>query len=309
MFDPRHHIPRLLAIAALAALLLVAGNYLLVSAQVAEMLTRPHHGFDSPETPATYHIRYQDVRFPARGGDVQIAGWYLPREGGTQAVVLAHGASVNRWIEFGGGFLKLAVALHKRGFAVLMIDMRAHGASEGERVSFGVAERRDIIGAVDWLEGRGFAPGSVGVLGVSMGAAAAIGAATDDPDIGALVADCSYASMDALVRRNWRSASGGLPDYYLPSSILIGRLLGYDFDSDTPVEEIWRIAPRAVLIVHGDADALVPLSDAEQLKAAGPSAELWVVHGAGHGGSYGANPQAYTDRVAAFFARHLKPTV
>src|SRR5439155_8049282 len=139
--------------------------------------------------------------FPARGGDVRIAGWYLPRAGCRRAVVLAHGASVNRWIEFGGGFLHLAVALHARGFSVLMIDMRAHGESEGERVSFGVEERRDIMGAVDWLKGQGFAPGSVGVLGVSMGAAAGIGATADDPDIGALVADCSFASMDALVRR------------------------------------------------------------------------------------------------------------
>ena len=55
------------------------------------------------------------------------------------------------------------------------------------------------------------------------------------------------------------------------------------------------------------ADALVPLSDAEQLRAAGPSSELWVVHGAGHGGSYWADPQAYTARVAAFFERHLAP--
>ena len=86
---------------------------------------------------------------------------------------------------------------------------------------------------------------------------------------------------------------------------LIGRLLGYDIASDTPVDEIWRIAPRPVLIVHGDADGLVPLSDARQLQAAGPSAELWVVGGAGHGGSYGTNPQAYTERVANFFARHL----
>jgi fermentation-respiration switch protein FrsA (DUF1100 family) len=303
----RPQLRRLLAAIGLAVLILGLGQLLLTSAQIADMLTLPHHGFAPGETPATHGVAYQDVRFPARGGDVRLAGWYMPHTGAQRAVVLVHGASVNRWIEFGGGFLHLGIELQRRGFTVLMIDLRAHGESEGERVSFGVAERRDIMGAVDWLKAQGFAPGSVGVLGVSMGASAAIGAAAEDSDIGALIADCGFADMGMLLRRHWFSASGGLPDFYLPTTILMGRLLGYDFFSDRPVAEIGRIAPRPVLIVHGDSDGLVPLSDAQQLAAAGPSAKLWVVHGAGHGGSYGANPQAYTERVAAFFEQNLAP--
>ena len=296
---------RVLATVGLAALLLGLGHYLLASYRVADELTRPFPGFEPAETPATYQVAYQDVRFPAHGGDVRIAGWYLPRAGSRRAVVLVHGKSVNRWIEFGGGFLKLAVALHARGFTVLMIDLRAHGESEGERAGFGLHERRDVVGAVDWLEQQGYAPGSIGVLGVSMGAVATIGAAADDPNIGALVADCGFADMGMLLQRQWGAASGGLPDFYRPATIAIGWLLGYDFYADRPVEEIGRIAPRPVLIIHGDADTLVPLSDAEQLNAAGSSSELWVVHGAGHGGSYRVDPQAYTERVAAFFERHL----
>jgi uncharacterized protein len=301
----RLHIRRLLAAAGLVALIYSLGHILITSAQTADMLTKPYHGFSSPETPATHNVAYEDVRLPARGGDVQLAAWYMPRQGTDRAVVLVHGASVNRWIEFGGGFLRLGVELQRRGFAVLMIDLRAHGDSEGERVSFGVEERRDVMGAVDWLRAQGFAPGSIGVLGVSMGASAAIGAAAEDADIGALVADCGFADMGALLRRHWYSASGGLPSFYLPTTILMGKLLGYDFFSDSPVAEIGLIAPRPVLIIHGEADPLVPLSDAQQLVAAGPSAELWAVPGAVHGGSYGTNPQAYTERVAAFFERNL----
>src|SRR5258706_5878112 len=153
-------IRRQLAAIGLAALILALGHLLLLSAQTADMFTKPHHGFAPGETPATHGVVYQDVRLPARGGDVRLAGWDMPHAGAQRAVVLVHGASVNRWIEFGGGFLHLGVELQRRGFAVLMIDLRAHGESEGERVSFGVAERRDIMGAVDWLKAQGFAPGS-----------------------------------------------------------------------------------------------------------------------------------------------------
>jgi fermentation-respiration switch protein FrsA (DUF1100 family) len=45
---------------------------------------------------------------------------------------------------------------------------------------------------------------------------------------------------------------------------------------------------------------------AEQIKAANPAAELWEVAGAGHAGSYAANPRAYIDRVTAFFTTSLK---
>src|SRR5437763_625303 len=62
----RQRIRRLLA-AGLAALVLALGNYLLLTAQTADMLTQPHHGFTPQETPATFHLNYQDVRFPARG--------------------------------------------------------------------------------------------------------------------------------------------------------------------------------------------------------------------------------------------------
>jgi putative redox protein len=44
-----------------------------------------------------------------------------------------------------------------------------------------------------------------------------------------------------------------------------------------------RLAPRPLLVVHGSADDTVPPEDARALyEAAGPSAELRIVHAAGH---------------------------
>lgn len=283
---------------------LVMALYLGISTYAASILTMPQRDAEV-NTPATFGARFEEVRFPARSGDVEIAAWYLPQPDSARAVILVHGKDSSRSTEFQGRFSEFAARLYERGFAILMIDLRGHGASGDARFSFGLAERRDILGAVDWLMTNGFRAGSIGVLGVSMGAASAIGAAAEDPAIGALVADCSYAEIEPLIRRHWRTASG-LPDIFLPSTLFMGRfVLGIDLTTARPVTEIDDIAPRPVLIIHGDADAFTPVENGRALAAAAPGAEYWEVPGAGHARSYDIDPQRYVDRVAGFFERHL----
>jgi pimeloyl-ACP methyl ester carboxylesterase len=257
-------------------------------------------------TPAALNLAYDEVRFPSSQDGIELSGWYIPRAGSRQAVILVHGFGSSRAHEFGGRFAELAGGLHERGFAVMMIDMRGHGASGDGHFSFGIRERYDVVGAVGWLKAQGFRPGSIGVLGVSMGGAAAIGATADNPDIGALVDDCSFAEIYPLIEREW-SKTTPLPRFFLPSTVLMGRLLyGYAIWDSRPVDEIGKIAPRPILIIHGRDDTFTPVEHGRLLKAAAPASEYWEVPGAGHAGSYAADPLAYVDRVAGFFAQNLK---
>ncbi|MBK9710801.1 MAG: alpha/beta fold hydrolase [Kouleothrix sp.] len=301
----RSRASRLIArLAAILAVVLLAG-YLIISGLAANVLTVPRRQVGS-QTPAALSLTYSDVRFPAREDGVEISGWYIPRDGSRNAVVLVHGWNSSRTNEFQGHFVDFAAALHDRGLAVMLIDLRGHGQSADAHFSFGIRERYDVEGAVDWLKGQGFKPGSIGVLGVSMGGAAGIGAAADDPDIGALVEDCSFAEIYPLIQREWGNTTP-LPQIFLPSTVLMGRLLfGYAIWDARPVDEIGKIPPRPLLIIHGSADAFTPVEHGRQLHAAAPSAEYWEVPGADHAHSYAANPQAYVDRVAGFFERSLK---
>jgi uncharacterized protein len=296
---------RVVARAALTIVVLLLAAYIIISALAANILTVPKRVFGG-ETPAAFGLTYQDVRLPARGDQIDIAGWYIPNQASHKAVVLVHGWNGSRTSEFQGGFPDFAAALQKRGFAVLMIDMRGHGQSGDAHFSFGITERRDVEGAADWLKSQGFQPGSIGVLGISMGGATAIGAAADDPDIGALVDDCSFADVYPLMQAKWTTQTP-LPQFFLPSTMLMGRLLfGYDISAARPVDEIGKIAPRPVLIIHGAADSFTPVEHGRQLAAAAPSAEYWQVPGADHAKSYAADPQAYLDRVTTFFEKSLK---
>ncbi len=65
-----------------------------------------------------------------------------------------------------------------------------------------------------------------------------------------------------------------------------------------------------MLIMHGDADRLVPLDQSrllhQALTDAGADVTLKVIPGAGHGGREFATPEVI-DQVAEFFDKHLKP--
>ncbi|MBI3732909.1 MAG: alpha/beta hydrolase [Chloroflexi bacterium] len=293
------------ALAVVVPVLLLVG-YFAVGAVAAIQLTLPRRDF-SPTVPhRTPSVPYQDVRFPARGGDVQIAGWYIPRQGSSRVVLMVHGKDDNRAQEFDGAFVDLASDLQRNGFAVLMIDLRGHGESGDGRFSFGLNERRDIEGAVDWLKGNGFTAGGIGLLGVSMGGASAIGAAADEPAVGALVVDSAFADFCTLLQVRWGESSG-LPDFFIPSALIASRLLfGIDECAARPETEIGRIAPRPVLLIFSTTDDLIPRSQAQQLKAAAPFAEVWEATGPRHARIYQADPPAYTAKVTAFFTRSLK---
>jgi len=301
------------AVATVLALFVFAA-WLGVGLVAADRLTRPERRFDASQHPATYGASYRDVTLTTRDG-LAIAAWHLPSPGagdagagpvvGGAGVVLVHGHESSRTWEFHQSFPALAAALQANGYHVVMIDLRGHGESGGERFSFGHLERYDVMAAVDLLLAEGVPPGRVGVLGVSMGAATAIGAAADDPRTGALRADSGYADIRPIIEARWPSASG-LPMAFLHGTLLAHRLrFGFDLGGVRPEDEIARVPPRPIQLVHGAADVTVPYVHAQRLAAASGAA-LWTLPGVAHAAIYPRDPDAYTARVIDFFDLALR---
>jgi len=288
-----------------AEVLAAAGvTYLAASALAAHRLARPKRRFTYGVGPWMYGMDTRDVVFPASLDGVRISAWYLPNPTARRALVLVHGKDVCRGMELYGRFIELAQALHRRGFAILMPDLRGHGMSGAGTYSFGLRERRDITGAVNWLRAQGFDPAAVGLLGVSLGSSAVLGAAADGIGVGAVVSDSGFARIEPVIRANWRRESH-LPNLMLPGVRQAVRwLFGYDLASSAPVDEVWKIrAP--LLVMHGGQDEMIPVEHARLLAASAPDAELFIVPEAIHAGLYGIDPQAYTQRVGDFFDRCL----
>lgn len=246
----------------------------------------------------------ESVVFPALDG-LRLRGWLLWPPGAERAVVVVHGRGQHRadpWTNSVG----LARALAARGFATLLFDLRGHGESDGSRCYLGSREPLDVRGAVAFLRARGFAAARIGIIGFSLGAVAALLAAADDDEIGAVVADSPFASLtDMLALELPRTAR--LPRQLVPYLALAARaFVGLNVHAVNALDAIPRIAPRPLLLIHGEADEVIPLEHAQRLAAlAGPGFRFWSVPGAGHVQAHNHDPERYVDEVARFFEQAL----
>ncbi|MBV8193963.1 MAG: alpha/beta hydrolase, partial [Candidatus Dormibacteraeota bacterium] len=87
---------------------------------------------------------------------------------------------------------------------------------------------------------------------------------------------------------------------------LFARRTGAKLTDFRPVLAVGRIAPRPILIIHGDSDTTVPVHHAEELFAAAREPkQLWRLRGVGHVGAYFAGRSEYVERVVGFFKSAL----
>jgi len=284
------------------ALVLVAMLYVVVAVTVAHLFTTPRRTQPS----AHEGTSYERVQFSARGESLQLIASYQRTPGATGAVVLAHGRDSCRGEELRGTTQSLVHELVSRGFSVIMVDLRGHGESDRARLTFGRRERRDILGAVDFLLHRGYLPGSIGVLGASMGGVSAIGAATEERAIGALITDSAFASLHEVLSAQFTRLTR-LPSCVLAGALLAARALtGENLLRHGPAQNMRRLRGRPTLVIHAEHDPFVPVRHARELALAG-DCSMWITPGSRHLASFGATGREYVELVGVFFTRHLGP--
>ena len=290
--------------------LLVVLLYLGICGYIATVMITPIRKLTDPVPAPAEAVQFESVE-----DRVPLSGWLLS-SWGDRAIVLVHGINSNCWE---GGHPDIAEAYVEAGFNVFVFDLRAQGLSGGDRLGLGWHERRDVRGAVDVLLARGFQPGRIGVHGTSYGAATAILSAAVIPEVGAVVADSSWANVQEVMQGEIERRTG-FPFVFLftPGVAFTGSLL-YDLDPSAiaPEHAVPDISPRPILFIHGGEDPITPVQHAQRLRAASknPNDELWILPGLGHTEGVRMGPQQktispmreeYLAKVCAFFEGSLK---
>jgi alpha-beta hydrolase superfamily lysophospholipase len=273
---------------------------------------------------AVTHSRRQDFDVRARGGAV-LRGWkVIPTQPNGSWVLLFHGVADNRV-----GVMGQSEFLLRAGYSVVMMDARAHGASEGPIATYGWLEREDTRAIIDALlssirnrclsiqwHGPGgpdcAPPKHIFALGESMGAGIVLQSAAVDPRIEAVVAEAPFADL-----REGAYDYAGLRKYPWLGKTLFApfawtllyrdeKLAGFPVAEVSPVR---AVAVRAfpVLLICDEKDVALPCRHAEMIYAAarGPK-QLWVVPGAFHTAAYGFAPEEFRRRVLSFFAANSR---
>lgn len=244
----------------------------------------------------------EEVWFRSLDG-TRLHGLWVPGRKDYPTVVLCHG-----YFKSLAEPLDVGRELNRAGYNILSFDFRACGKSGGRFTTVGWKETWDVQAAVRYV-GKRYERGPVGVLGISMGAAAAIFAAAESEEITALVADSSFAHLQGVMRKKIPEFAPGR--WLVPfgwTSVLVGELLaGGRLRRLRPVDYVGRLSPRPVLFIHGERDSYIPHEQPVELfAAAGEPKEAWTAPASDHAVARLDHPQEYAGRVLAFFDRYLK---
>lgn len=244
------------------------------------------------ESPADLGLPEERVHLESVNG-TRLHGWLIPVDGSAPAVIVLHGWGSNSAL-----MLPLAPHLHLAGFHTLFVDARNHGLSEHDSFSSMPRFAEDLEVAAEWLRARP-AVTTVGVIGHSVGAGAAILAASRSDQLDAVVSVSSFAHPGEMMRRQMDSMPRPARFAILEA---VQRMIGYRFNDIAPRNRIAQVSVP-VMLVHGDADDVVPIASMHELAAASPSAETLIVSGGGH--SDLAPFESHVGEILNFLRRHL----
>lgn len=234
-------------------------------------------------------------------GHQPVAGWMVSGNPGDGVVVLLHGVRGDRREMIGR-----ARFLHRLGYAVLLIDLPAHGESVAARITYGSNESAGVKAALDYLS-REFPDERIGVIGVSLGAASLV---LSEPASApsAVVLESMFPTITEAV---WDRLQAHLGPFAQPvAPLMLWQLplrLGVWPEQLRPIARLPSLR-SPVLIASGSVDRHTTLAETTRLydAARGPK-ELWIVDGAAHVDLHAFDPAAYESKVSAFLARYLRP--
>mgnify|MGYP002654543026 CR=1 FL=1 len=240
---------------------------------------------DTPATPQQRGLTFEDVAF-STVDDVKLHGWFLPVPKGQSVkgtVVFSHGNAGSI-----GHHLGFVDWLPRHGYQLLMYDYRGFGQSAGTPSREGLI--LDVEAAFTFaVSRRDVQGGKIYSMGHSLGGAKSIVALTRKkiPGLRAVITDGTFASYEEMAEIMAGNFGKNLVSDELAPRTVVAKL------------------PAPLLIVHGTADEVVPLSQGKSLFAAARERKTFFeVKGGKHGDSLSRNNGEYRKKMLAWMEQY-----
>jgi fermentation-respiration switch protein FrsA (DUF1100 family) len=217
----------------------------------------------------------QDLWLTTRDG-IRLNAWWFPKPGSRLATLFLHGnaGNVTHRVDH-------AHAINSAGSAILVLDYRGYGKSEGHPSEHGLG--LDAEAGYDALSKLDYDPAHIIIQGESLGSAVAVELASRRPCAG-LILESPFASLGEM-------AATVLP--------VIGPLVAFGFNTKTTIRRVHT----PLLIMHGDADEIVPFSQGQAVfAAANPPKDFWRIPSAHHNDPLYVAGDQYIQRLHTFYS-------
>ena len=214
----------------------------------------------------------------------------------------------NKWMIIVHGFtssheamVNIAKKFYEMKYNVLVVDLRAHGNSEGTYITMGVKDCLDIKKWINYLVDNDAK--EIGLFGISMGAATVMNTIGLDlpKEVKFAIEDCGYTSVkDELVyQQKMLFHLPKIPFLYI--SMLYAIIFAkYNIDAYTPLKSLQK-TNIPLLLIHGDKDTFVPFEMVNKLdEVCNSKHQKLIIKGATHARSCVVDSEKYWNTVTKF---------
>lgn len=226
----------------------------------------------------------------------------LYQQGSKQLVILLHGFETNLYTN-----LDMIKFYYEQGMDILGVSMRAHLDSEGDYVSYGHLERRDLRDWIEYLQKQYPDYESYYIHGFSLGAATAL--RTSDvwyPKVKLIISDCGFTSSTEAVKFSFKTDGYWyLPFYpiYFISLLFHYVATGAWVPKSRPIEHV-RKSKYPILFLQSRKDTFISYKMAKAMYDACPTSKQLVYFDAPHILASRDCYEAYTKTILDFIAKN-----
>lgn len=245
-------------------------------------------------------VPYEDAWITSKDG-LKLHARYYPNGDAARIMILCHGYHGTPLSDFAFIFPML-----KKDCAILAIDERSMGESEGKYITFGAREKEDICDWAEWMDAHNEKRLPVYLMGVSMGASAVLmNAGRVHANIRGIIADCGYTTMDRIisdVQKAWYKVS--LKPVRMSLDYWCRTIAHFEM-KEADALSVLKNAKLPVLFIHGKKDWFVaPYHTERNAQACASAHSVLYVENASHGQSAQTEPELYEKTMREFFAQY-----
>jgi pimeloyl-ACP methyl ester carboxylesterase len=247
-------------------------------------------------SPLDEGIGFDEIFIPTKN-EKKIYSWWIPSGNSEVCVILMHG-----WGKNASLMMPYIKNLHAKGYNLIAFDSRNHGDSDKDGHSSLIKFAEDISACIDYVKANKAAESvRVYLIGLSIGGAASIYAASTDNRIGKIVTVGAPSNPADVMRKHLRNKR--IPNIML--SMVFKYLefkVGKKFKDLSAAGNIAKTKAK-LLLIHGTNDKVVPVEQAGLiLKASNKNqADLWEIKGKGHSNCH--YEKEFWNRLARFFEK------